>query len=177
LEASLAALGDFARRSEFPALCYGCSMQSAVGILAVLGLLVACEPKPTQAPPEPEIVKAPAGAVQDIVRDALLDAKKDQRRVVVYVGASWCEPCQVFLDGVAAGNLPPSLGNLRLLKFDNDVDDARLKAANFGGQMIPRFVKPAADGTGSTRRFEGSVKGPAAMDNIVPRLEALLGEP
>ncbi len=149
--------------------------RAATIAMLVLGLF-ACEPKPTEQSSGPQISKAEAGPVQEVVKSAMLEAKRDGRRLVVYVGASWCEPCQVFLDGVIANKLPASLGDVRILKFDNDVDDARLEKANYGGRMIPRFVKPLADGTGSSNRFEGSVKGAAALDNIVPRLEALLSQ-
>lgn len=152
-------------------------MQNALGavfVAIVVGLFAACTPKPASKSSEPQIVVAQAGAVQEVVQGAMARAKTEGRRLVVYVGASWCEPCHVFLDGVSAGKLPATLSDIVILKFDNDADDARLAKANYGGQMIPRFVLPGADGTGSEFRFEGSVKGDAAMGNIVPRLEALL---
>ena len=149
----------------------------ALSGLLVVALVGGCTPK--AEPPSPtaaDLVKAPGGAVTDIVYEALRVAEKDGRRLVVYVGASWCEPCEVFLGALHAGELPPSLADLRVLKFDNDVDDERLSAAGYGGQMIPRFVAPRANGSASARRFEGSVKGPEAIANIVPRLETILAE-
>jgi hypothetical protein len=43
--------------------------------------------------------------------------------------------------------------------------------------MIPRFVIPDKDGAATQRRFEGSIKGPEAVANMVPRLEAILAAP
>lgn len=146
---------------------------------------MACTPQPVkEVPPakvgptqRAQLVKAAPGPVAELVRAALETAAVDERKLIVYVGASWCEPCQVFLKGVAAGELPASLGDLRILKFDHDADEARLAEANYGGDLIPRFVKPGPGGLGSAARFEGSVKGPAALENIVPRLEALVALP
>lgn len=94
--------------------------------------------------------------------------------MVVYVGASWCEPCEYFLEAIESKALPEKLADLRFLKFDNDADEERLNKAGFGGQMIPRFVVPGEGGAASPHRFEGSIKGPEAVGNIVPRLEAIL---
>jgi hypothetical protein len=121
-----------------------------------------------------EFVKAAPGEVGDLVRTELMRAKADDRRLIVYVGASWCEPCEYFREAVAARALPAEMNDLRFLEFDNDVDDERLERANYGGQMIPRFVLPMADGRGGKRRFEGSIKGPGAVDNILPKLRWLL---
>jgi len=152
--------------------------KSAIVVALAVALVGGCEPKAaTKAPAAADFVLAPPGPVKDVVTAAAIDAAKVGRRLVVYVGASWCEPCNYFVDALHEGALPPSLASLRILKFDNDTDDARLIEANYGGQMIPRFVKPLADGTGSKVRFEGSVKGPEAIGNIVPRLEALIVDP
>lgn len=152
--------------------------------LSVLELSTACTPQPKDVPTakvEPaqraQLVNASSGPVAEVVQAAQRTAAEDERTLIVYVGASWCEPCQVFIEGVASGGLPVSLGHLRILKFDSDADEGRLAEANYGGEMIPRFVKPGPEGLGSAARFEGSVRGPAALQNIVPRLEALIASP
>jgi hypothetical protein len=94
--------------------------------------------------------------------------------MLVYVSASWCEPCKYFQQAVNSGKLPDSLKKVTFLKFDHDRDDVRLSEAGYGGRMLPRFVVPGASGFSTDRRFEGSIKGPGAVDNIVPRLEAIL---
>lgn len=121
-----------------------------------------------------EMAVAGAGGVQDLVARARAAALKDGRRLVVYVGATWCQPCEYFLQALEAKQLPAHLADLRFLKFDNDRDEARLDAAGYGGQMIPRFVLPAKDGSATEFRFEGSIKGPEAVANIVPRLDQIL---
>ncbi len=147
----------------------------------VLGLLVfalACKPadssKAAAAPERADIVVANSGPVQVQVASAQAEATRDGRRLVVYVGARWCQPCQIFLDATRAGALPSQLSDLRFLKFDHDSDEDRLNEAGYGGDMIPRFVMPGKDGEATDRRFEGSSKGPDAMANIVPRLEGIL---
>src|SRR5688500_17577719 len=39
-------------------------------------------------------------SVDALVRDAIAAAQAESQRVVVYVGASWCEPCKRFHEAV-----------------------------------------------------------------------------
>lgn len=129
-------------------------------------------PEPTRGP---EFVAAPAsGDVVELVNRERTRARAEQRELIVYVGASWCEPCQYFHDAVEHGSLDQTFPDLRLLEFDLDRDRERLSAANYSSQMIPLFVVPGPDGRGGPRRMSGSIKGPGAVDNLRPRLEALL---
>ena len=142
------------------------------------------DPTPTPEPPAPskstsalpvETVAAPAeGEVQEIVRSALVKAKGEGRTLLVYVGASWCEPCQRFHQAAKAGQLDSAFPGLRLLELDLDRDGDRLKRAGYVSKMIPLFAVPREDGTASGRQIEGSIKGPGAVDQISPRLRALL---
>ncbi len=114
------------------------------------------------------------GVVSVVVARALVLAQKDKRQLIVYIGASWCEPCEYFAGAVNAGSLPKELDNWRFLKFDHDKDEARLAESGYGGEMIPRFVIPRQDGRGSEHRFEGAVKGPEAVGYLTTRLRALV---
>lgn len=127
------------------------------------------------AEPLIEWVAAPAGDVAEVVRREAERAQKDGRALLVYVGATWCEPCQRFHDAAEKGEITAGLPRLRMLEFDLDRDAARLEAAGYGSKMIPLFALPGADGRGSAARMEGSIKGAGAVANIVPRLRALLG--
>jgi hypothetical protein len=97
-------------------------------------------------------------------------------RLVVYVGAKWCEPCTHFQEALKSGGLGRDLPDVVFLKFDHDKDEARLEEAGYGGRMLPRFVVPGVYGRASERRFEGSIKGPEAVGNIVPRLKQILSD-
>jgi thiol-disulfide isomerase/thioredoxin len=130
---------------------------------------------PSAARPRPEFVAAGAGELDVVVRQALTAAAAEGRRVVVYVGASWCEPCQAFHQAVERGELDEALAGVRFLELDSDHDGARLEAAGYGGRLIPRFVVPGADGRGSAQRMEGGIKGDGAVRNIMERLGPLLG--
>jgi thiol-disulfide isomerase/thioredoxin len=121
------------------------------------------------------MVPAGEGDVDALVRSAIADADRAGDRVIVYVGAKWCEPCQYFKKALAAGKLDQDFHGIRFLEFDHDHDEKRLVAASYDGELIPRFVVPARDGRGSNRRIEGSIKGPGAVAEISPRLKALLG--
>jgi thiol-disulfide isomerase/thioredoxin len=124
-----------------------------------------------------EIVATPAdGDVAEIVRAELARAQGDGRRVLVYVGATWCEPCQHFHDAARAGKLDGAFPGLRLVEFDLDRDRDRLQGAGYSSRMIPLFALPRADGMASGEQIEGSIKGPAAVEQIKPRLQALLAK-
>lgn len=103
-------------------------------------------------------------------------AKKDGRALLVYVGATWCEPCQRFHQASTAGEVTGDLPPLRMLEFDLDRDAERLAASGYSSKMIPLFAVPGPDGRGTDLRIEGSIKGSGAVSNIVPRLRALLAQ-
>jgi len=120
-------------------------------------------------------VKAGAGDDAASVIKAERDrAKADGRDLVVYVGATWCEPCQRFHEAAKRGELDGEFPTLTIMEFDVDVDRERLITANYESKLIPLFVMPGEDGRGSSKRFEGSVKGDKAVANIAPRLRGLL---
>lgn len=118
----------------------------------------------------PQFVEAGPGEVVEVVKRAVEIARKDGRTLVVYVGATWCEPCEAFHHAVERGELDGPLAGVRLLEFDADVDGARLDAAGYSGRFIPRFVVPTDDGHPSSHSVEGGIKGAGAVDHIMKRL-------
>ena len=156
--------------------------------LPVLLLLLACARAPEAAPPAPpptkpapvapphiDLVATPvAGAVAAYVRSEQARAAADHRKLLVYVGATWCEPCRRFHEAAKAGLVDQDLGTLRLLEFDLDRDRERLAADGYASEMIPLFALPAADGKASGKAIQGSIKGDGAVGNLVPRLIELL---
>jgi thiol-disulfide isomerase/thioredoxin len=144
-----------------------------------LVILVACSssspPPPPPSASKLELVDAPASDdIAPVIAKEYARAAHDGKRLVVYVGASWCEPCRYFHEAAAAGKLDAKFGSLRLLEFDNDRDGAALLRAGYNSKLIPLFVLPNADGTSSNKQIEGSVKGADAVQQISPRLDALL---
>jgi len=150
-------------------------------------LLVACKspateskpaekPEPAVTPAGIEVVKAKPGdePLETLVTRELARAKADSRRLLVYVGATWCEPCRRFKAAAKDGSLKDAFTDLRLLEFDKDTDNDRLEAAGYTSKYIPLFALPGPDGRHSGRHIEGSIKGPGAIGNIVPRLKKLL---
>jgi hypothetical protein len=132
-------------------------------------------PKPQPAVgPRLEFVHATDGDVVTLVRTELDRAHRDGRRLLVYVGATWCEPCQRFHKGAEAGELDARLPPLRFLEFDSDHDGERLETAGYRSHFIPLFALPNGDGSPSGKQIEGSIKGPGAPDEITPRLLELL---
>lgn len=113
-------------------------------------------------------------AVATTIADARAAAEAADRRFLVYIGASWCEPCAYFHDAAAARELDEALGGLDLLEFDFDVHGKQLDALGYAGRLIPRFSFADPDGNAAGPKIEGGIKGPAAVDQLRPRLEKLL---
>jgi hypothetical protein len=111
------------------------------------------------------------------VRGALAKAAMEKRRLVVYVGAAWCEPCREFRRAADDGELDPAFGDVTLLEFDRDRDGERLTSAGYTSRYTPLLALPAADGTSSRKQIEGVMKGDdGAVAYIAPRLRRLLAQ-
>jgi hypothetical protein len=127
--------------------------------------------------PPPSFLRYPrtGSTVEPWVQEQVELAEAAHLRVLVYVGASWCEPCQRFHQAVERGELNGTLNGLRFLEFDQDQDAAALKTAGYVYQYIPVLALPDPDGRNHGKMISGSIKGPRAIqDNLVPRLQALL---
>jgi hypothetical protein len=151
----------------------------ALRVLTVAVLFVACgvPPAPRKDPTKVAWVTAGAGAVAPLVVAERGRAAADGQQALVYVGATWCEPCRRFHEAVRAGVLDGTFAGLRIVEFDLDVDAERLRDAGYAPRLIPMLALPRADGTASGRHIEGSVKGDGAVAEITPRLQALLRAP
>lgn len=136
-------------------------------------------PSASVAPSKPSgklrLVTPPAdGDVDAIVRDAMAKAGAEKRRVVVYVGATWCEPCQRFHHAAEKGELDAPFADVDFLAFDADHDHERLAVAGYTSHYIPLFAMPQADGRASGMQIEGGIKGEGAVGQIAPRLQHML---
>jgi thiol-disulfide isomerase/thioredoxin len=127
-----------------------------------------------KAPPKLTLVPAPAGDVPTVVREQRQLASAHGGQLLVYVGATWCEPCQEFHKAAASGSLDPVFPGLVLLEFDADRDADRLAAAGYRSRLVPLFVRPAADGSSSGEQTEGVRRGSDAVADLTPRLHRLL---
>ena len=161
-----------------------------VHVLGTAVFLAACtnDPPPVNKEPLPattantaaqriEWIKAPPGEdVATLVKRELERAQADKKRLLVYVGATWCEPCQRFHDATVKGELDGVFPNVRMVEFDLDVDAERLARAGYASKMIPLFVVPTENGIGSDKRIEGSIKGEGAVMNLRTRLAPLMAD-
>lgn len=152
-----------------------------LALFAAASLVAACS-KEQEAPVKPEAalhvetIKTTGDDVAETVRREVVRAKEDKRDLIVYVGATWCEPCQYFHNAAAAGELDRAFPGLRLVEFDLDRDRDALEKAGYASKMIPLFALPREDGSGSGEQIEGSIKGDGAVAQITPRLKALLAK-
>ena len=129
----------------------------------------------SNAPPSFLRYPRQGGAIEPWIQEQVELAEAAKVRVLVYVGASWCEPCQRFHQAVEHGELNGTLNGLRFLEFDQDQDAAALKTAGYNYQFIPVLALPDPDGRNHGKMIAGSIKGANAVkQNLVPRLQALL---
>lgn len=113
--------------------------------------------------------------LEQFVQQHVEQAEVSGARVLVYVGATWCEPCKRFHKALETGELDEPLAGTHFLEFDADRDRAELRAAGYGSQYIPLFSVPDSSGHGTALSIEGSIKGDRAVrEELVPRLLALL---
>lgn len=147
-------------------------------LLAVVGCRDDAPAKPKQVALAPaaklELIEPPAGDVVTAVAAEVARAAADHAPLVVYVGATWCEPCVDFHKAAAAGRLDRMFPGLRVVAFDADRDEDALADAGYTSEYIPLFVIPEADGKAGPRRFEGGFQGDGAVDSLALRLHDLI---
>jgi thiol-disulfide isomerase/thioredoxin len=119
---------------------------------------------------------APPGDVPSVVQAAVATAHASGRRVIVYEGATWCEPCKNFHAAVAKGELDATFPKLTLLEFDADRDRDRLVAAGYGSQYIPLFALPGKDGRAAGPKASGGIKGDGVVPYLTKKIEDLLAQ-
>jgi len=105
------------------------------------------------------------------IRTERLKAKAEGRVLVVYVSATWCEPCKHFKDELASGRLDKKLAKVTLLAFDADRDLDRLGAAGYTFKFVPFVALPGSDGR-PTDRQEATGHGGNAWRELLGKLEA-----
>jgi thiol-disulfide isomerase/thioredoxin len=123
-----------------------------------------------------ELLTAPPGNVPAVVKAARDEARTRGRKLLVYIGATWCEPCQHFHHAAEAGELDAEFPTLSLLVFDADRDGDRLRAAGYAPGYIPYFGVPDEAGGPTRDATEGAVKGEGAVAHITPRLAKLVAD-
>jgi thiol-disulfide isomerase/thioredoxin len=117
----------------------------------------------------------PHAPLEQFVQQHVEEADASGMRVLVYVGATWCEPCQRFHKALESGQLDDALAGTKFIEFDADKDRSELLAAGYGSKFIPLFSVPDQSGHASGRAIEGSIKADSAVrEYLVPRLLALL---
>ncbi len=133
----------------------------------------------SRAKPQVAYRPQPSAPLEHFVQQHVEEADASGQRVLVYVGATWCEPCQRFHKALESGQLDEALAGTKFLEFDSDRDGAELRAAGYGSKYIPLFSVPDQSGHASGRAIQGSIKGDDAVRvDLVPRLLALLdGKP
>jgi thiol:disulfide interchange protein len=159
------------RQSEQPASTKAVAVAAPLAVAAAAGR--------SHAKPAMAHRSAPQAPLQQFVQQHVEEADASGERVLVYVGATWCEPCKRFHKALESGQLDEALAGTKFIEFDADRDRAELREAGYDSKYIPLFSVPDQSGHASGRAIEGSIKGEAAVrENLVPRLLALLdGKP
>jgi len=140
--------------------------------------VVACNSATPPAKPAGHVdfVDAPAGTadVAALVHDKLAEMQAAHRRLVVYVGAAWCEPCQQIHTAIASHRLDADFPDLTLLAFDLDRDGPALERAGYSSELIPLFAIPGADGHAGPKREFGGKKDIDNVPLLMGKLHRLL---
>lgn len=116
------------------------------------------------------VIASPETDAVSLVRTERLKARAEGRVLVVYAGATWCEPCKRFKEEVHTGRLDDKLPRMTLLAFDADQDTDRLAAAGYRFSFIPFVALPGADGH-PTDTQEARGKGSNAWRELIAKLE------
>src|SRR4051812_20113525 len=100
-------------------------------LLSMVALgLASCSRKDASPGSHVEIIAGPKdGDLKTAVQREVTRASAEGRDLLVYVGATWCEPCQRFHKAAEAGELDNVFPALRLIEFDLDRDRDRLDQA------------------------------------------------
>lgn len=129
----------------------------------------------SRAKPEMAHRSQPHAPLEQFVQQHVEEADASGMRVLVYVGATWCEPCQRFHKALESGQLDEALAGTKFIEFDADKDSSELRAAGYASKYIPLFSVPDQSGHASGRAIEGSIQADSAVrEYLVPRLLALL---
>lgn len=128
------------------------------------------------APRKVEWVKVPAGAEPHTwVKSEVERAKADQKKLVLYVGAKWCEPCQNFHAATERGELDAAFPDLRLVQFDHDDEADTIAELGCGSNYIPLFSVPDAEGHCTRKQISGGIKGTNNVAFLTDKLRKLIG--
>src|SRR2546430_8023835 len=121
----------------------GC--MKGIGFVVLVSIVTGCG---TPTPRALQLTPAPPGDAATVVASEMARARREGRELLVYVGATWCEPCRRFHQAAAAHKLDADFPRLRLLEFDSDRDGERLATAGDGSRLIPVVARPGADRKG-----------------------------
>ncbi len=134
----------------------------------------AMAPEPSAKPAGGRLESVEAASDTDalsLVRTKRLEAKAAGRVLVVYVSATWCEPCKRLKSEIAAGRLDARLGKTTLLAFDADRDGDRLAAAGYAFTFVPFVALPGPDGRPAESQ-QATGKGGEAWRELLAKLDA-----
>lgn len=120
----------------------------------------------------PKVVEASADAdTLSLIRTQRLQARADSRVLVVYVSATWCDPCKKFKMELDSGRLDDRLAKITFLAFDADKDMDRLGSAGYKFKFVPFVALPSADGSPSDSQ-QATGKGGDAWKELLGKLDA-----
>ncbi len=143
--------------------------------LLLLALASCQQDKPATPPGKLELIDAPKTTdVAPLIAKEVARATADHKHLLVYLGATWCEPCVKFHEAAKAGILDQAFGDIRMLVFDADRDNEALERAGYKYDLVPLFALPGVDGHATGKQIQGSVKGSNYVQEITPRLRSLV---
>ena len=158
-----------------PAASNSSAPSDATTTTTTTGEAIVAAPARSEAPPPRGRVRIIEAAEDSdalsLVRAKRLEAKAEGRLLVVYVGATWCEPCKRLKAELASGRLDDRLAKVTFLAFDADRDGDRLGAAGYSYRFVPYVALPGADGHPADSQ-QAMGKGGEAWREVLDKLDA-----
>lgn len=98
-------------------------------------------------------------------------------RPVLYVGATWCQPCKLLLEHRDDPRVAHALRGTYTVEIDfDDWTVAEMSAAGYGVQAVPMFFAIGADGKAAGPRLDGAAWGSDA-EHMAAAFETFFQQP
>ncbi len=89
---------------------------------------------------------------------------------VIYVGATWCQPCLLYKKSLDDPRMKAAHEGVRVLEADADLHD--LSALGISPNGIPHWATVDASGVSDGRAIDGGAWGDNTPENMAPALSA-----
>lgn len=148
-------------------------------MIALLLALGCASPPPPQAAPKPPIHTSDLPDGSDVsagLRGAVGEAERAGLKPVLYLGATWCQPCVAYERALFHPEMVAAHANVLLVKADFDRHGSALEAAGFVASGVPFWCHLDREGGNSGRCITGAAWGEDTPENMAPVLRPFFSD-